>query len=899
MSVVLQGTPALYESASATSAVVPYPSGVAAGEVLIAVVVHSTLTAPTTSPGGTWVLAASRNSIATEGPSIAVWTMVAAGGETGTVTFPTNAVASRVSGMMFRFSGVNTTTIEDVPEVSAISNAMSLTTPSIVTVTNNAYLFTATSINAGSTATIAGPTGPVQLSTTTGTGRRLVVFGESQPTLGDSGTRTWTTTLTLPFSGVTLALRPSNPGAAGSGVPRMTASSLARPPIVSAAGPQPPVLIRCVNDVPAQNSMVVKVNSTNTVSARIKVGTNSSVTTGVVFGASATPDSEGNTQVAISGLAPDTNYFYRIAMTNSGSVEYLDDWGTVGQFRTSPTAGNFSFAFGSCTNGSDSDALGAVAVKKPELFLHLGDEYYADGSGSAISNYREKMGAKKVATNHKAVYRTSGSSLTPSDHDFMNNNANAGNTTIAVPNWNQVYREMNPTTGLPAGTLGVYRSFVYGRVRFIRIDRRSFASNPIAVDDANKTCLGATQKQWLKDQVTNATEPVIVIQNPDPWIMPTDVGDDGWGGFVTERDELVAHFNSTGKNIVFLGGDMHALAADSGVNSPGGYPVFQGSPLNNTASQKGGPYTVGPYPSTAGSLVSQYGWVDVVDTGAEIALQFKGFSANNTERVALTVTYDAPTPAQDQPFVVRGGILVPGEMSTVRGGGLVLASQAFVVSKDGPPAPGVWSLVFEDNFTGSTLSSHWANSWFQGGSMNNVVTDPANVRVEGGNLILTLASETHGALVNTNPVDAGAPAGGFTYTSGYAEARVYFPGIPDNTRSYNWPAWWTTGQTWPTTGEIDIAEPLSGVMHTNYHSSGADFNKSISGSWANGWHTYAVHRKTNGTNDIYFDNILVYSYSTSDGNAPHYLVLNVGRSSAYPMYGIDGEMKVDWVRVWQ
>ena len=53
-----------------------------------------------------------------------------------------------------------------------------------------------------------------------------------------------------------------------------------------------------------------------------------------------------------------------------------------------------------------------------------------------------------------------------------------------------------------------------------------------------------------------------------------------------------------------------------------------------------------------------------------------------------------------------------------------------------------------------------------------------------------------------------------------------------------------------------------------------------------------------GTNDIYFDDVLVYSYSTSDGNAPHYLVLNVGYSASYPMYGVDGEMKVDWVRVW-
>ena len=897
MSVALQGTPSLYENASATSVVLPYPAGVTAGEVLIATVTHSTLTAPTTSPGGTWTLIASRNSIASEGPSIAVWSKVAVGGETGSVTFATNATASRVTGHMFRFSGVNTTTIEDVTEVTAIANSLTLTTPTMTTATNNAMLLTVLAINAGSTADITGPAGPTAIANTTGIGRRTKVFAEQWPTAGVTGTRTWQTTITLPFTGIMLALRSSNPGSSGVNAPRATASGLLRPPIISATGPQPPILIRSVNDIPGQNSMAVAVNSTNTVSVRLKVGTNSAVTTGVIWGPAATPDSEGNAQVTVSGLTPGVSYYYRVAMTNSASIEVLDDWSAVGQFKTSPTSGNFSFAFSSCTNGSDSTAMAAVAVKKPEMFLHLGDEYYADGSGSAISNYRTQMGNKKTATNFKAVYRTSGSSLTPSDHDFMNNNANAGNTTTAAPNWNQVYREMNPTTDLP-GSMGVYRTWTYGRVRFIRIDRRSFAYSPASVDGPAKTCLGTTQKQWLKDQITQADEPVIVIQNADPWIIATTAGDDGWGGFTYERDELAAHFAASGKNIVMLGGDMHALAADDGGNSPGGVAVFQASPLNNAASQKGGPYDVGPYPSTAGATVSQYGWVDVVDTGAQISLVFKGFSADNTQRLTLTKTYDAPTPAQDQPLVVRGGALVAGTVSSVRGGVLVPSSQTFVVQADTPPAPGTWTLAFEDDFLGTTLSNKWANSWFQGGVMNGVTTSPANVRVSGGNLILTPASSSSGALVNTNPIDGGAPAGGFTYTSGYAEARIFFPGIPDGSRAYNWPAWWTTGQTWPTTGEIDIAEPLAGVMHSNYHSAGADFNHQISGSWANGWHKYGVHRKTNGTNDIYFDDVLVYSYSTSDGNAPHYLVLNVGYSASYPMYGVDGEMKVDWVRVW-
>jgi len=55
----------------------------------------------------------------------------------------------------------------------------------------------------------------------------------------------------------------------------------------------------------------------------------------------------------------------------------------------------------------------------------------------------------------------------------------------------------------------------------------------------------------------------------------------------------------------------------------------------------------------------------------------------------------------------------------------------------GGPAGIAWGApVFEDNFDGSSLDTNkWAPSWFNGSTMNEVSTSPANVAVTGGNLV--------------------------------------------------------------------------------------------------------------------------------------------------------------------
>jgi hypothetical protein len=211
---------------------------------------------------------------------------------------------------------------------------------------------------------------------------------------------------------------------------------------------------------------------------------------------------------------------------------------------------------------------------------------------------------------------------------------------------------------------------------------------------------------------------------------------------------------------------------------------------------------------------------------------------------------------------------------------------------------GTWNLKFDDEFNGTALdTTKWSNCWFSPtcSKQNNVTTSPSNVSVVAGNLVLTLASSSSGALVSTNP--KGGASTGYQFQYGIVEARVFFPG--DGTHCYNWPAWWTDGQSWPANGENDIAEVLGGQMTVNYHSTSGSHNQgAVPGYWCGGFHVYSLLRQANKS-EVYFDGKLVKSYPTDDNGSPQYLILNIGSDPSRAAYGIASQVKVDYVRAWQ
>lgn len=614
MAIALQGTPSLFESASATEAVIAYPTGTASGEVLVATVAISQDVALSAAPAG-WTLLKAQNSVGPGSyPAVSVFYRVADGLETGNVTFGSWATAGRVTAIISRWSGVDLSNPIDVASVGSNSGvAISYTTPSITTVTNGSVLINSVGLNAATAADIDTPAGNTLVAKSTGTGRRAGQWYETQLGAGASGGTTFNenpTTTPLQWTGVVVALR-------------------------TADAPVVPILNQRIVGIdtvdPKTKAVVqVKVNAEAT-SVRLRCAEDAAGTVGVIYGPAVTPSANGDAKLTVSGLKNNTRYYYRVLMTGSaGEVE--DSLSPQGRLKTAPNgATSFSFCFGSCHRNTSTAAMWRIFDRGDDMFLHLGDLYYSDGTATTLANFRAKSN-EKIAL-FEPLFATANTLYTPSDHDGFNNNTTGGSDPTAWNNWWTVHSELWPNTE-------TYFSYVWGRVRFIITDDRTYHSNPSAADDASKTALGATQKQWLKDTITAATEPVIVIAMSAPWIGAAVAGDDGWYGATTERSELASFFAASGKNIAIISGDMHALAADDGTNSPGGVPVFQAAPLDNSSSIKGGPYSVAPYPTADGLGVTQYGRIVVTDTGTQISLSFTGYSAStDTARVNLTKTY--------------------------------------------------------------------------------------------------------------------------------------------------------------------------------------------------------------------------------------------------------------------
>lgn len=412
---------------------------------------------------------------------------------------------------------------------------------------------------------------------------------------------------------------------------------------------------------------------------RIAVSTSADLSS-PIYSASAITTSYGGLNVvklALSGLQPNTQYYYGIRI---GNTLYT---AKTGKFKTLPNPGqinSFSIAFGSCAKNYavPNDIWNVLKQRNPLIFFALGDTPYSDSavpSGQSLqAPIRAAELAKLLATGAGDLYSSVSTRYMWSDHDYWANNITGGaldSSQKAVPSL--FYRTRVPHGPLVQAASGaVYHSFTVNVgalvVRFIMLDLKSEASAvTTTTDSSTKTILGAAQKQWFKSEIdaAAANNQYVVLISDVPYSAPgklegstltnSDVGGDltdKWWSFSYERNELADYMKSKGmaNKVCLISGDAHMLGYTDGVTASnangedsradyatgGGMPMktFNAAPLDNSTGVKG----VG-YIRPASQTTKQGAVLTFTDNGnGTLGVVFKGVTSAGTDAITYSFT---------------------------------------------------------------------------------------------------------------------------------------------------------------------------------------------------------------------------------------------------------------------
>ncbi len=303
-----------------------------------------------------------------------------------------------------------------------------------------------------------------------------------------------------------------------------------------------------------------------------------------------------------------------------GAGGSIDDGRDTVAGTTKATVQNFGntvdlIAFASCAREREEQPLWSeIAATKPDLFLFIGDNHYADvwekdgkmgmRPVEKVERIYEAYEALAAKPGFAALRATVPLMATWDDHDYGANDA--GKEFSLREESKKAFFDFY---GEPAGSPlreqpGVYSVKSFGkegrRVQVIMLDtrfnrdslelatpeQRGNRRGPYrATADSTKTLLGAAQWAWLGEQLREPADVRLIVSSIQ--VVADEHGFETWGNFPHERRrlyDLIDSTNATG--VVFLSGDRHLteISTDRGGDhrNAGPYPMwdFTSSGLN-------------------------------------------------------------------------------------------------------------------------------------------------------------------------------------------------------------------------------------------------------------------------------------------------------------------------------
>lgn len=300
---------------------------------------------------------------------------------------------------------------------------------------------------------------------------------------------------------------------------------------------------------------------------------------------SAQPDFTGSSVVALGATNRRNAVVASVAAGEPGAVLHWRaratgtagavSTGPVRSFRTLPPRGApdpVTIAVGSCAE-EIGPTFAAIAAESPDVFVWEGDLLYPDYVGPLAQTPSGYAGWWKALLASPALAPVIAGrcfATQRDDHDYGGNNGAAGAAAYTIEPYESILHPQ-PYYAFGGGLLDVWV-----------LDQRRWRSPADAPDTADKTLLGAEQRNWLYDGLATSRAPFKLVCSPDPLFYPTN-RDTNWGkSYTAERDLLLAHIaEEVGGRTVFVTGDTHSAA----VVERGGVLEVRASPMHTTNHQ--------------------------------------------------------------------------------------------------------------------------------------------------------------------------------------------------------------------------------------------------------------------------------------------------------------------------